>query len=128
MLNSLDAHVAPVIFGNGEQAYDFIDARDCAAANILSMASSVTNSCFNVGTGIKTSIKDLAEYLVSSHPYPRDACFDFKKNSLVKNRIGDIKRAWQDLGFKSAISLQTGLTDLITWRESQKMDTDESNK
>ena len=46
----------------------------------------------------------------------------FKKNfnnTLVKNRIGSVKKAEVDLKFISKVGLTEGLKDLITWREGK---------
>src|SRR4030095_5475213 len=39
MLNALDRGKSPVIHGDGTQAYDFVDVRDCARANLAAMRS-----------------------------------------------------------------------------------------
>jgi len=51
------------IFGDGEQARDFCHVKDVAAANCLAATqdpNKVAGRAFNVGTGIATSVNDLA--------------------------------------------------------------------
>lgn len=63
-INNLREKKQPIIFGNGEQKRDFIFVEDIAKANIAAMKSNVKSGFFNVGTGITTSIKQLAEQMI----------------------------------------------------------------
>ena len=64
-INNLREKKRPTIFGNGEQKRDFIFVEDIAEANIAAMISNVKSGFFNVGTGITTSIKQLAEQMIA---------------------------------------------------------------
>jgi len=59
MLNKIDANEAPVINGDGTQAYDFIYVGDVARYNVTAAKSDSTDEFFNVGTGVQASIKEL---------------------------------------------------------------------
>ena len=59
MLNKIDANEAPVINGDGTQAYDFIDVEDVARCNVLALQSDANDEFYNVGSGVQTSIKQL---------------------------------------------------------------------
>jgi UDP-glucose 4-epimerase len=52
MLNKIDANEAPVINGDGSQAYDFIYVEDVARCNVLALQSESTDECYNVGSGV----------------------------------------------------------------------------
>jgi len=117
MLNALDAGEKPVIHGDGTQSYDFIDVRDCARANIHAMESSTTNTCYNVGTGIKTSISDIAALLRELHPNNVAPMHVESDRPFVKNRIGSTKLASREINFDAQISLADGINNLIRWRE-----------
>ena len=116
MLNALDAGERPVIHGNGSQSYDFIDVRDCAKANILAMQSETTNRYYNVGTGIKTSIAQLAERVNKIHPNKLTPRFESGNRPFVRNRVGATERASKEIGFNAEIDLDHGLRELIQWR------------
>lgn len=120
MLNALDAGEQPVIHGDGSQGYDFIDVRDCARANVLAMRSSASNRYYNVGTGIKTLISELAGQLSAMYPNKLAARFEPGGRPFVRNRIGATKQASQEIGFNAAIDLDSGLRELIRWRANQK--------
>ena len=124
MLNKIDANEAPVINGDGSQAYDFVTARDTARCNVLSLQSAVTDEFYNVGTGVQTSIKELCDQIldlkqsklkVTYNPYSAE---DARR--LVQNRIGSPDKATADLGFTFQDDLETGLNDLIEWRKNNQ--------
>jgi UDP-glucose 4-epimerase len=124
MLNKIDAGEAPVINGDGTQAYDFIYVEDAAKCNVCALQSDVTDEFYNVGTGVQTSIRDLcnlilelksSELQVTYKPYSAE---DARR--LVQNRIGCPKKAEKDLGFRYSYELREGLLKLISWREAHE--------
>jgi len=64
ILDRLDKGLPPVVYGDGSQAYDFIYVQDCARANVCAMQAEATDDFYNVGTGIRTTIKELAELIL----------------------------------------------------------------
>ena len=64
ILDNIDNGKAPVVYGDGSQAYDFIYVSDTARANVCAMKSDVPFGFYNVGRGIKTSVKDLTELIL----------------------------------------------------------------
>lgn len=116
MLDSIDRGEPLVVFGDGQQAFDFIHVSDCATANILAMQADAQGNFYNVGTGIRTSIKEVAELLL--HLTGSDAGIQYEPEGLtfVRNRIGDPRRAREELGFEPSVNLADGLRSLIEWR------------
>ncbi|MBG31302.1 MAG: NAD-dependent dehydratase [Opitutae bacterium] len=122
MLNKIDANEAPVVNGDGSQAYDFVDVRDVARCNVLALNAEATDEFYNVGTGVQTSIRKLCDTIldlkesdleVTYKPYSED---DARR--LVQNRIGCPEKAKKELDFEYGIDLGQGLGDLIAWREA----------
>lgn len=122
MLNKIDANEAPVINGDGTQAYDFIYVEDVARCNIAALTSDTPFGFYNVGTGIQTSIRDLCNTIlrlkkstltVTYKPYSADDA-----RALVKNRIGSPVKAKKEIGFEYKYDLETGLQRLIDWRDN----------
>lgn len=120
MLNKIDMNEAPLINGDGTQAYDFIYVDDVADCNIAALKSSINLGFYNVGTGVQTTIRELCDLIlklkrtdlkVKFKPYDADDARQF-----VKNRIAAIEKAEQEIDFKYGISLEEGLLKLIEWR------------
>lgn len=120
ILDRLDKGLAPEVYGDGSQAYDFVYSGDCARANIQAMKSDATDSFYNVGTGIKTSIAELAELILKVTG--SDKKIEYKPGGMtfVKNRVGSIDKAQNEIDFLAQISLEEGLQSLIEWRNAHK--------
>lgn len=121
MLNALDRNEPPLIHGDGTQAYDFVDVRDCARANLAAMRSEQTDRFYNVGTGVKTSIADVAALLIKLLRVPVEPKHIAGERPFVRNRVGSTRRATDELDFAAAIPLEEGLRHLIEWRRSEAM-------
>jgi len=61
---AIESDNPPIIFGDGTQVRDFISVEDVVKANLLSMQSSTDFAFLNIGTGIATSINDLANLMI----------------------------------------------------------------
>lgn len=120
ILDNLDKGKPPVVYGDGSQAYDFINVVDCARANVCAMKADTTDEFYNVGTGIRTSIKELAELILDITGSDLEIQYEPGGMTFVKNRIGCPKKAAGQIGFKAAIPLRQGLEELIAWRNAHK--------
>lgn len=118
MLDRLDKGQPPVVFGDGSQAYDFIYVEDCAAANVCAMKADATDRFYNVGMGVKTTIKELAQLLLRLTDSSLEIQYEPAGQTFVKNRIGSTARAEAEIGFKAQTPLTEGLMRLIQWRNS----------
>ena len=117
MLDAIDRGEGPTVFGNGTEAFDFVSVKDCAAANICAMKAEATDRFYNVGTGTRTSLKELAQLLLTLNRSDLPIKFaPSSQSTLVRNRIGSTERANRELGFTASVSLADGLRDLIEWR------------
>jgi UDP-glucose 4-epimerase len=110
-----------VIYGDGSQAYDFVFVSDCARANVLAMQAETVDRFYNVGTGVRTSIKELAEIVVELTQSRNPVRYEPAGLTFVKNRIGSPARATAELGFTAKIGLREGLEKLIEWRFRDKL-------
>lgn len=125
MLNKIDQGEAPVINGDGSQAYDFIYVEDVARANVLALKSGINFGYYNVGTEVQTTIKELCDTIlrlknsdlkVQYKPYSKD-----DERQFVQNRIGSRMKAKKDLGFEYQFNIEKGLAELIAWREKNNI-------
>jgi UDP-glucose 4-epimerase len=120
VLDAIDDKIPPVIYGDGSQAYDFVYVGDCARANVLAMKSEVLDRFYNVGTGVRTSIKELVDMILELTQFRQAPRYEPGGLTFVKNRIGSPKRAAADLGFAARVELREGLQKLIAWRAEHK--------
>src|SRR5450631_3802248 len=65
MLDAIDRGQGPTIMGDGSEAFDFVAVEDCTRANLCAIRAKSTDRFYNVGTGIRTSLKELAEKLLN---------------------------------------------------------------
>ncbi len=117
MLDRMDNGEPLVIYGDGSQAYDFVFVGDCGWANVCAMKSQVTDKFYNVGTGHRTTIRQLAELLLDITGADVGIRYEPEGQTFVKNRIGATGNAKRDLGFSATANLRDGLLALIDWRK-----------
>jgi len=118
ILDRLDKGLPPLVYGDGSQAYDFIYVGDVARANVCALKSEVPFGFYNVGRGIKTSIKELTELLLKLTDSDLDIYYEPAGQTFVTNRVGDPTAAERDLGFRWTVDLEDGLRHLIAWRQA----------
>lgn len=118
ILDNLDKGVSPVVFGDGSQSYDFIYVKDTARANVCALKSDIPFGFYNVGRGMKTSIKSLTELILRITGSKLPIRYEPAGQTFVTNRVGDPQKAYRDLGFKWTIDLEDGLKRLIEWRRN----------
>ena len=121
MLDAIDRGDSPTILGDGSEAFDFVAVEDCALANVRAMQASTSDRFYNVGTGRRTSLKELAELLIELTGSEKPINYAPRSTAtLVRNRIGSPKRAAEEIDFTAQIDLREGLEKLIAWRASHK--------
>lgn len=120
MLDNIDKGLPLTVFGDGSQAYDFIYVSDCGRANVCAMKADATDAFYNVGRGVKTTIKELAELVLDITGSKVGIRFEPAGMTFVKNRIGCPKKAKAEIGFEARIELREGMRRLIEWRDSHK--------
>lgn len=110
-----------LILGDGTQTMDFVDVRDVARANILAAQAPATDVALNVASGTETSLKELADALLRvtgsdvgvEHGPARTV-------NAVQRRLGDTASAAELIGFRTSISLDQSLRDLVSWFRSER--------
>jgi UDP-glucose 4-epimerase len=111
---------APIIFGDGSQTMDFVHVHDIARANLLAATSPVSDEVFNVASGTETSLKELAQRLLTimgSSRQPEHAAE--RKVNPVPRRLADTRKAKEMLGFEAHVSLDDGLRTLVEWWQQE---------
>jgi UDP-glucose 4-epimerase len=112
----------PLIFGDGRQTMDFVFVQDIARANLLAMASPVTDRVYNVARGEETSLRGLADALLRVMGR-EDLAVEHGPGRAVNGvtrRLADTTAARDDLGFEAEVSLERGLAELVAWWQAER--------
>ena len=120
ILDRLDQSLPPILFGDGSQSYDFIYVEDAARANVLGLKSETVDQYYNVGRGLKTSIKEIAEMLIKLTGSEQEIELRPEIQSFVTHRVGSTEKAEEEIGFRAEVELEEGLKRLIAWRKEHK--------
>ena len=119
VLDRIDAGQRPVIFGDGSQTFDFIHVADVARANILALESEATDTFINIGAGVKTTIAELVDRILSITDSDLRPEFRPDEHTFVTHRFGSTNAAERLLDFRAAIPLDAGLREVVDWRRSR---------
>ena len=121
-MERLDAGQPPLILGDGTQTMDFVYVEDVARANVLALASDVSDEVFNVATGIETSLNDLAAALARAMGVRAAPVYGpERKVNAVPRRLASIEKATHQLGFTAAVPLDEGLLRLVQWWRAERV-------
>jgi len=121
-MERLEAGLAPIIFGDGQQTMDFVHVRDVARANILGAKSNATDEVMNIASGTETSLLDLAQALASVMGQ-RGVSPEFgpeRSVNPVPRRLASTGKAERLLGFRASMSLEKGLAQLVKWWRAER--------
>jgi len=113
-VNRVMAGKEPIIYGDGEQTRDFTFVRDVVQANVLAMESDATG-VFNVATGTRISINDLAGMVMEIIGNRVDCVHEMARAGDVRDSLGDISRAHEGFGYVPRYGMEDGLKETIGW-------------
>jgi len=110
----LRAGEPPVIDGSGEQSMDFVHVHDIARSVVMSLDAdpAKANVAINIGTGLDTTVAELARTLIAAVGVNVEPQFN-PRDVLVSRRAADITRAREVLGWEPTIDVQTGMKELV---------------
>jgi UDP-glucose 4-epimerase len=120
ILDRIDQGLPPIVYGDGSQSYDFIYVSDVGRANVCALKSDASDRFYNVGSGTRTSIKEICELLLDLSGSSLPIRYEPAGQTFVTNRIGSTDRAEADLGFRTRVALKDGLVRLIQWRKAHQ--------
>jgi UDP-glucose 4-epimerase len=105
----------PAIDGKGDQSMDFTHVSDVVRANILAMKSDIVNQEFNVGTGVSTTIAQLADIILRALGKDKEIKPIFRdREVVVTRRQADTAKAEKLLEFKAKVKVKDGMTMVAT--------------
>ncbi len=122
-------HKPLIVFGSGKQTRDFVYVQDIIRAHMIATQNLGITGVFNLGTGVATSIKDLAEITKNVSDSDSEIIFDdpqegkssthqperIRLQGELSDFVLDSKKAEKELGWKAKTQLAEGLANEAAW-------------
>jgi UDP-glucose 4-epimerase len=105
---------APVVNGDGGQTRDFVYVEDVARANLLALTGQVTGA-LNVGTGVETSVNEVARILAAAAGYRKPIAHGPAAPGEQRRSSVDPAGARARLGWEPRVELDEGLRRTTDW-------------
>jgi len=110
-----DAKGKVVLWGDGSPVREFLYVKDAAEAIVRAVDLEHSLEPINIGTGVGTSIRELAELIGRLTDFQGEIVWDTSKPGGVARKVLDVGRMRQVLGWYPAYSLEDGLRETIEW-------------
>src|SRR3954471_10841834 len=101
------------LWGTGSPSREFLYVDDAARALLLAAEHLDRSEPMNVGTGVETRIRDLAETIRDLAGHTGEVVWDASKPDGQPTRYLDTSRAWEWIGFEASMPLREGLRRTI---------------
>ena len=111
-----------VLWGDGSPTREFLFVDDCAAGLLLAAERYDGAAPVNLGTGVETSIRELAETIADLTGFEGEIVWDTSMPNGQPRRQLDASRARELFGFEARTPLRQGLEKTIAWyRENARV-------
>lgn len=112
--NKILANEPCKIFGDGTQTRDYVYVSDVACANMLAL--NADSGCYNIGTGIETSVQQLCSLLDGSiTDYSVNVEYTDSREGEVQSISLDNSYSKDKLGWSPQIDIEEGITKTWNW-------------
>lgn len=105
-------------WGTGEAVRECLFVRDAAQGVIMAVERYESLEPINIGSGIGTSIKELAEAIKKNSGYTGQIVWDTNRPNGAMLKVFDVSRMKKELKWNPTTSLDQGLTETISWVEA----------
>jgi GDP-L-fucose synthase len=108
-----------VLWGTGEPSREFLYVDDAARALLLAAEHADSSEPFNVGTGVETKIRDLAEMVAAAAGFEGETVWDTSRPDGQPVRYLEVSRAAETIGFQAQTALGDGIRETVaSFRDS----------
>jgi GDP-L-fucose synthase len=104
-----------VLWGSGTPTREFLYVDDAARALILMAERYDEPEPFNIGAGVETSIRELAELVASVAGFEGEIVWDTTRPDGQPRRFLDVSRAAERFGFKAEVPLAAGIRQTVAF-------------
>jgi len=116
-----------VVYGDGEQTRDLIHVTDVAAANVAASRDALPARgdpeafSYNIGTGIETSVNQLARLVAEAAGRPGEVDHAQDRAGEIRRSALQVDKACVELAWVPGVSLPDGLRSTMHWLAAQKL-------
>lgn len=104
------------VFGDGEQTRDYTFITDAIDATILAAVHpKALGDVFNVGTGVETSVNELAEIIANHVGNVEVLNVPERDIDNIRRRSIDIEKIHQRLGWSPKVNIKRGIEKTLEW-------------
>ena len=118
-LQRIQQKKSPKINGDGLQTRDFVHIDDVVKANVMAMDSDVNHRFFNVGSGLPTSVLDLANLIIEVSGLSLEPIHGPELSGDVRATQADIKLIRNLLNWEPKMKLDDWLAKIISNNDFQ---------
>ena len=118
-LQRIQQKKSPKINGDGLQTRDFVHIDDVVKANVLAMDSDINHRFLNVGSGLPTSVLDLANLIIEASGLSLESIHGPELSGDVRATQADIKLIRKLLNWEPKMKLGDWLTKIISNNDFQ---------
>jgi GDP-L-fucose synthase len=104
-----------VLWGDGSPTREFLYVDDCAEGLVLAADRYNKAEPVNLGTGLETSIRELADLVAELTGFEGEIVWDSSMPNGQPRRSLDSSRAKEEFGFEARTPLRDGLERTIAW-------------
>ena len=97
------------LWGTGKPSREFLYVDDAARALLLAAERLDVSDPVNIGTGVETRIRDLAEMIERLVGFEGETVWDTSRPDGQPTRYLDVSRARDLIGFEAEVTLEEGL-------------------
>lgn len=115
------------VFGSGKQTRDYVFVEDVAEAFFVAAATAnlppagpIESRAFNIGTGVETSVLDVARILTAAAAVNPTINFAPERRGELARSLLSPAKAEALLGWKAGVSIEEGLRRTFEWARSAK--------
>jgi UDP-glucose 4-epimerase len=112
----------PLLPGDGSEVHDYVYVGDVARANIMSMASNITDEAFTITSGVETDLNQLAAIILRLTGSKLKPEYSTDTRVVAFTTTSELKysraKAEKMLGWVPQVDIEEGVRRLVAWRES----------
>ena len=115
----VDSQDEVVLWGDGSPSREFLFVDDCVEALLFAAERYDGAEPVNLGTGVETPIRELAETIADVTGFAGEIVWDTSMPNGQPRRSLDASRAEELFGFRARVALRDGIERTVAWYRSE---------